>query len=194
MHYIVGLGNPGKEYENTRHNVGFHMLQQFVEEAGLPSFHESSAQSGLLSEGVFQGQEISVLLPTTFMNASGSAVSKLVPASSSDRLTVIYDDVDIPVGEVKISFGRGDGGHNGIKSIIEKLGTKDFTRIRIGVSKRSLWTGKPVRPKGGSLSSYVLQKFSSKELVELKRVQETLKEMLAVLVTKGREAAMNQYN
>lgn len=170
------------------------MLQQFVEEAGLPSFHESGAQSGLISEGVFQGQEITVLLPTTFMNASGSAVSKLVPASSADRLTVVYDDVDIPVGEVKISFGRGDGGHNGIKSIIEKLGTKDFTRIRIGVSKRSLWTGKPVRPKGGSLSSYVLQKFSSKELDELRRVQETFKEMLTVLVTKGREATMNKYN
>src|SRR5690606_4374873 len=137
MYYIVGLGNPGKEYEHTRHNVGFFLLEIFAQEAGLPSFHESNAQSGYVSQGVFEGEEVTLLMPTTFMNASGSAVAKLVPAGSSDKLVVVYDDIDLPVGELRVSFGRGDGGHNGVKSIIEKLGTKDFVRIRIGVGKRS---------------------------------------------------------
>jgi peptidyl-tRNA hydrolase, PTH1 family len=194
MHYIVGLGNPGEEYERTRHNVGFMMLRNFVEAAGLPSFHESSAFSGEISEGVFEGEEVTILLPHTYMNASGSAIAKLVPKESLDTLLVIYDEVDLALGEMKISFGRGDGGHNGVRSIIEKLGSKDFTRLRIGISQKSFWSGKPVRPKGEALAKFVLTPFSKKEEKELQALAPTLKDMISLFLSKGKDALMNKYN
>jgi PTH1 family peptidyl-tRNA hydrolase len=194
MHYIVGLGNPGKEYERTRHNVGFLLLEHFVNETGLPQFHSSSKYAGMLSEGVFNGEEITLLLPHTYMNASGSAVRKLISLKEADKLMVVYDDIDLPVGKLKVSFGRGDGGHNGLKSIIESLGSKDFTRLRIGISGKSLWTGKPIRPKGEALASYVLEPFSAKEEKLLEPVKDLVKEIISIFVTQGKERVMNRYN
>jgi PTH1 family peptidyl-tRNA hydrolase len=194
MHYIVGLGNPGEEYEHTRHNVGFRVLRNFVETNGLPSFHESSSYSGEVSEGIFEGEEITILLPHTYMNASGTAIAKLVPKNELDKLLVIYDEVDLPLGELKTSFGRGDGGHNGVRSIIEKLGSKDFTRLRVGISQKSFWSGKPVRPKGEALAKYVLTPFSKREEKEFLALAPTLKEMISVFITKGKDALMNRYN
>ncbi len=194
MYYIVGLGNPGKEHKNTRHNIGFTALEKFVEEIKLSSLYESNTQSGFVSEGVIEGQNVTVLLPTTFMNASGSAVAKLVPQSEAEKLIVVYDDIDLSLGQLKISFDRGDGGHNGVRSIIEKLGTTKFTRIRIGIGQKSIWTGKLKRPKGEALASYVLGHFSAKEEKELSEVQERVHEALIVFITKGREVAMNTFN
>lgn len=194
MYYIVGLGNPGKEYKNTRHNIGFDVLETFVADTHLSSLHESSAHSGFVSEGSVEGQEVFVLLPTTFMNASGSAVAKLVPKDESEKLIVVYDDIDLPLGEIKISFDRGDGGHNGIKSIIEKLGTPKFTRVRIGVAQKSIWTGKLKRPKGEGLASFVLGTFSQKEQKELEEVTALIPKIISTFVTKGREVTMNQFN
>jgi PTH1 family peptidyl-tRNA hydrolase len=191
MHYIVGLGNPGEEYEHTRHNVGFRVLRNFVETNGLPSFHESSSYSGEVSEGIFEGEEITILLPHTYMNASGTAIAKLVPKNELDKLLVIYDEVDLPLGELKTSFGRGD---NGVRSIIEKLGSKDFTRLRVGISQKSFWSGKPVRPKGEALAKYVLTPFSKREEKEFLALAPTLKEMISVFITKGKDALMNRYN
>ncbi len=194
MHYIVGLGNPGKEYENTRHNIGFMLLRNFVETAGLPQLRQSSTFSGLISEGVYEGKEITVLLPSTFMNASGSAVKKLVPKDAVEKLMLVYDEIDIPLGEMKASFGRGDGGHNGVKSVIESLHSRDFARLRIGIGKKSLWTGKLVRPKGEKLSSYVLGTFSKRELQELAPVQDMIASLIGVFVQQGPQEVMNTFN
>lgn len=194
MHYIVGLGNPGEKYTNTRHNVGFLMLEQFARDAGLPDFHESSAHSGRVTEGVLEGEDIFILLPSTFMNASGSAVKKLIQKEDANCLVVVYDDVDLPLGQIKVSYDRGAGGHNGVQSIIESLGTREFARIRIGIAHKSFWTGKPVRPKGEQLASYVLKPFSKKELEELTHVQQTFNEAVKVFVHKGATTAMNSYN
>lgn len=194
MYYIVGLGNPGKEYQHTRHNVGFLLVRRLVKDLGLPEFHESSSYSGLVSEGILQDEDVTVLLPTTFMNASGKAVQKLVPKQEAMSLLVVYDDIDIPLGEIKISFGRGDGGHNGIKSIINNLGTSDFARVRIGIARTSIWSKKAVRPASASLPAYVLGNFSAKEERELERVGETLKEIVVVYLTEGVQKAMNLYN
>jgi peptidyl-tRNA hydrolase, PTH1 family len=194
MHYIVGLGNPGKEYAQTRHNVGFLFVEHFVKEAGLPDLHESKTYNGSMSEGVFEGNEVTAFLPHTYMNASGGAVAKLVPRSDAERLIVIYDEVDLPLGLMKVSFGRGDGGHNGVKSIIAALGTRDFIRVRVGIGGKSMWTGKPVRPKGDALASYVLKKFSPKELIQLQELMGEVPEMISLFLLKGKEAVMNTYN
>lgn len=194
MYYIVGLGNPGKEYEETRHNVGFLFVQHFVKEAQLPDFHESKTLNGLITQGIFEGEEVTVFLPHTYMNASGSAIARLVPKNESHKLIVVYDEVDLPLGEAKVSFGRGDGGHNGIRSIIDKLGTKDFVRLRVGIAVRSIWTGKTVRPKGEALGKFVLKRFSPKEEKQLHAQMERMQDMIAVFVKKGKDALMNVYN
>ncbi len=146
MHYIVGLGNPGEKYKNTRHNIGWTVLDYFIENEGLPGLVDSAKYAGSMSTGVVNGQEVTILYPNTFMNKSGSAVRKLVPKEEAEKLVVVYDDVDLPVGDIKVSVGRGAGGHNGVASIIESLGSKDFVRVRVGIAPVSFWTGKAGRP------------------------------------------------
>lgn len=194
MHYIAGLGNPGKEYEGTRHNIGFYLLQNFVESLSFPSFHSSSAYSALVSEGNLQGSPVVALLPQIFMNESGKSVAKMLSKEESASLAVVYDDIDLPFGEIKISFGRGDGGHNGIKSIIASLGTQDFTRIRVGIGQKSLWTGKIKRPKGQALAGYVLGNFTAKEKKDLPGIAQKVNEALVTFVKEGKDAAMNAHN
>jgi PTH1 family peptidyl-tRNA hydrolase len=128
------------------------------------------------------------------MNASGSAVVKVVPREESQRLLVVYDDIDLPLGELKVSFGRGAGGHNGVSSIIESLGTKDFVRVRIGIGKKSLFSGTLKRPKGKALSDYVLGRFSSKEEKVLQSVYDAFPKMVKLFVTEGREKLMQEFN
>jgi PTH1 family peptidyl-tRNA hydrolase len=194
MHFIVGLGNPGSEYAHTRHNVGFSLIERFVEREGLPSLHESSKHNGMISEGVFEGEEVTVFLPSTFMNVSGSAVKRFVLKEDIANMLVVYDDIDLPLGEYKVSFGRGDGGHNGVKSIIDGLGSKDFARLRVGIGKKSLWTGGLVRPKGEALAKYVLGSFSAKEQKVLEAVSDRFSEMVKVFVREGVERMMNRFN
>lgn len=194
MYYVVGLGNPGKEHAASRHNVGFMLLEAFVALNSLPSFHESKKYSGLHSEGVLNGKEITLLLPTTYMNASGSAVLKLVAKDNLHNLVVVYDDIDLALGDIKISYGKGDGGHNGIKSLIEKLGTQNFTRIRVGIAQKSMWTGKLKRPKGEAMASYVLGEFTGSEKKVLEETTKKVHEALRVFIEKGREVTMNMFN
>ena len=193
--YIVGLGNPGEKYEKTRHNVGWMALDVFIAKTGLPTPVSSSAYVGNISQGTLNNTEVSVLYPNTFMNKSGSAVKKLVPKGQEEDLIVVHDDVDLPIGEIKIVFGRGDGGHNGIKSIVESLGTKDFIRVRIGVAGKSFWTGHTKRPQGGvALNKHVMGQFNATERKELEKVTQTVTDALEVLITEGKEKAMNKFN
>lgn len=194
MFYIVGLGNPGAQYEYTRHNVGWLVLDHFRTKVGLPTLHISARCAGRVSEGVVEGVELTVLYPDTFMNKSGSAVAKLVAKSEVPQLVVVYDDVDLPLGEIKVSKGRGDGGHNGIVSIIEKLGSKDFIRVRVGISPRSFWTKEMKRPKGEKLPRYVLGTFANRELKEVAVVAEKVSECLLLIMKDGVEKAMNRCN
>ncbi len=194
MHYIVALGNPGQEYESTRHNVGFTALDFMVANLNLPKPVKSSQYAGKVSEGEILGEGVFLLYPETFMNHSGSAVKKMVPKDEISRLIVLYDDVALPLGEVKISFDRGDGGHNGIKSIISALGSKEFTRIRIGVAPTSFWTGKIKPLVGSDLSHFVLGKFTSREQVKLTEVFTTVGDVVKVIVKDGYVKAMNVYN
>lgn len=193
MWYIVGLGNPGAEYEQTRHNVGWLALDAVLQTMGLPAPIASRQYSGSVSEGVWQGHEIVCLYPDTFMNHSGSAVAKLIPKGSEARLIVLYDDVDIPLGDVKLSFGRGDGGHNGVKSIIAELDTRDFIRVRIGVAHKGFF-GQVKRPSGDRLSQYVMGNFTKRELRTVADVSEHVGLILADIMHDGIEKAMNEWN
>lgn len=195
MFYIVGLGNHGEKYQNTRHNVGWLVCDYVREKGGLPTLAPDNSMSGRVTEGSISGVAVRMLYPDTFMNNSGSAVAKFVPKAELENLIVIHDDIDLPLGEIKLGKGRGDGGNNGIKSVIEKLGTKDFIRIRVGIAPRSFWSGEVKRPKGGGpLERFVLKSFTRSEEAKLEEVKERAFCALQETLLKGLEAAMNKYN
>ncbi len=195
MFYIVGLGNHGEKYQNTRHNVGWMVCDFVREKAQFSSLAPDSQMSGRVAEATVNGTALLMLYPDTYMNNSGSAVVKFVPRAEIQNLIVIHDDIDLPCGEIKLNKGRGDGGNNGIKSIIEKLGTKDFIRIRVGIAPRSFWTGEVKRPKGGrALETFVLKPFTRSEASKLEAVKERAYSALEEIVKNGLESAMNKFN
>jgi len=158
MIIIVGLGNPGEKYKNTRHNVGFQAIDEFAKENNFPEFKLSKKFSALVSEK----ENIILVKPQTFMNESGKAVKKLSEVGPRINLIVIHDDIDLPLGRIRISKNRGSAGHKGVESIIKEIGTKDFTRFRIGVSFKT------EKPK--NVEKYVLQKFNKEEEIIIKQV------------------------
>lgn len=194
MYIIVGLGNPGNEYESTRHNIGRIILSNIASHHSLPSFTKSSAYSGLLSEGVLHTNEVGILFPTTFMNNSGTSVTKyLKDKGALEMLTVMHDDIDLVFGEVKISYDRGHGGHNGVKSIIGAVGDKKFIRIRIGIAQKGFFGGIK-RPVGDKLVDFVLSKFKSGEMKQLPEITKKVDRALELILTKGHQSAMQEIN
>lgn len=148
MLLLIGLGNPGKEYEHTRHNIGFRLLDAFLEHRSALRASKSQFKGELRREG-----ELLFLKPTTFMNLSGESASAVASFFKPEKILVIHDDLDLPFGAVRLKFGGGSGGHNGLKSLDEHLGNS-YYRVRIGISKP---------PQGFSVASYVLAKFHDKE-------------------------------
>ena len=136
MLIVVGLGNPGREYARTRHNVGFDVLDVLSEKTGIQL--TKSAMHGLIGEGFAGGEKLVLVKPQTFMNLSGQCVSELVSwyKPEMDRLLVVYDDIDLPLGKLRLRKSGSAGTHNGMRSIIGLLGTQDFPRLRVGVGKR----------------------------------------------------------
>ncbi|MFT5698867.1 MAG: PTH1 family peptidyl-tRNA hydrolase [Desulforhopalus sp.] len=160
-HLIVGLGNPGVEYENTRHNIGFHIVDTlfgYFDRTG--SFNEK--WNGLYGSTMYSGEKIHFIKPQTFMNRSGQSVSqfysfyKIVP----ERLVVIHDDLDMAPGRIKLVRGGGNGGHNGIKSIVASIGVNDFYRLKIGIGR----PGQGEVHKDFPVEKYVLSNFSQNDL------------------------------
>src|SRR3989344_583814 len=145
---IVGLGNPGEEYESTRHNCGRMAVEFFARTAGLNGFKPDKAKKSIAGGGMVGKTAVALVLPDTFMNKSGFAVAKYVKSQkAAERMVVVYDDLDLPLGKLKISFDRGSGGHKGLESIIRSVKTQKFTRVRIGVSP-STATGSLRKPEG----------------------------------------------
>ena len=136
MLIVVGLGNPGREYARTRHNVGFDVLDVLSEKTGITL--TKNAMHGLISEGFIGGEKLVLVKPQTFMNLSGQCVTELVSwyKPELDRLLVVYDDIDLPLGKLRLRKSGSAGTHNGMRSIIGLLGTQDFPRLRVGVGKR----------------------------------------------------------
>mgnify|MGYP004496069239 FL=1 len=180
MKLIVGLGNPGEEYQNTRHNAGFMAIDNYIDESNF-----KKKDNYMIAEKVINAEKILFVKPLTYMNDSGQAVRKVVDyyKISLDDILIIYDDMDFNVGTIKIKASGSSGGHNGIKSIIRCLGTENFKRVRIGISK----------PEGDTIN-YVLGKFSKHDLNNLYYVFNTINRIIEDFVVLPFEKLMSKYN
>ncbi|MED9822197.1 MAG: aminoacyl-tRNA hydrolase [Christensenellales bacterium] len=154
MHIIIGLGNPGKEYERTRHNVGFDVIDVLSEKLGIAL--TKNAMHGLIGEGFVQGEKVILVKPQTYMNLSGQCVTELVGwyKAPMENVMVVYDDIDLPLGKLRLRAGGSAGTHNGMRSIIGLLGRQDFPRLRVGVGQR---------PEGWELADWVLSRYRTEE-------------------------------
>jgi PTH1 family peptidyl-tRNA hydrolase len=182
---IVGLGNPGKEYTRNRHNVGFMLLDRLGDDLQVTFSRRKS--NAAFAECLLDGKKVYLAKPQTFMNDSGRSVEGLVryfhiPES---QLLVVYDELDLPTGNIRIRPAGGSGGHRGVRSIIHELGTQEFPRMRIGI-------GRP--PGKMDPADYVLQDFSADESIEIPLVLKRAAECVRIFVQEGIQAAMNAGN
>lgn len=185
MKLIVGLGNPTEKYQGTRHNVGFEVIDTLVEKYNVPL--DIIKHKGMYGKGKIEGQTVILLKPMTFMNLSGesvSAVAKYYKIPSED-IIVIYDDINLDVGRLRIREKGSAGGHNGIKNIISHLGTEEFPRIRVGVG---------MKPSKMDLADYVLSHFSENDQKLMNQGYERACEALKLLLVDDIPQAMNKYN
>lgn len=186
MVIIVGLGNPTKEYENTRHNIGFMTIDALAEKYNIHVM--DCKHKALIGKGIIGGTKVVLVKPLTYMNLSGEAVRAVVDyykVDSTNELIVIYDDVSLDVGQLRIRKKGSAGGHNGIKNIIANLGDDTFLRIKIGVGEK---------PKGYDLADYVLGHFSKQELEVMKESLYKVDGAINLMLEDKVDAAMNEYN
>ncbi len=201
MSYIIaGLGNPGQEYENTRHNVGRMFVEYLNKKEDFSEWREDKKLKTATSEGKVGKVKILLAEPNNFMNNSGKSLTSLVKnKKAAEQLVVIYDDLDLPLGTLKVSFNRGSGGHRGLDSIIKALKTREFIRIRIGTSLATP-SGKVKKPIGEkAVISFILGKFKPKEMEALKKSFKKALEAVEIIVSEkspqlGREKAMGEFN
>ena len=183
MFLIVGLGNPGKEYAGTRHNIGFEAVDYIADKYNIEL--NRIKFKGIFGEGMINGKKVILLKPTTYMNLSGESIREVVNfyKISNEDIIVIYDDISLEVGRLRIREKGSHGGHNGIKSIIANLSTDVFPRVKIGVGA----------PKG-DLVSHVLGKFSNSEVEMLRESIKATEEAVATIIKSDAKEAMNKYN
>ena len=187
MKVIAGLGNPGSQYANTPHSIGFEVADAIACEMGV-EWRASASFKGELATGVFAGQKVLLLKPMTYMNLSGDSVAPVVRyhnATPADLL-VISDDIDLPVGRLRIRVGGSAGGHNGLKSIIERVGTPAFTRLRVGV-------GRDAHDRS-EVIGHVLGKFDPAARAVMDQVVPAAVKAAAAIVSTTPQAAMNTWN
>ena len=183
MFLIVGLGNPGKEYDGTRHNIGFAAVDYIADKYNIEL--NRIKFKGVFGEGFINGKKVILLKPTTYMNLSGERIREVINVYkiSNEVVIVIYDDISLEVGRLRIREKGSHGGHNGIKSIIANLGTDVFPRVKIGVGA----------PKG-NLVSHVLGKFSEDEIEILRETIKASSEAVSIIVNTDTKEAMNKLN
>jgi len=195
MSYIfVGLGNPGEEYEGTRHNTGRILLSSLgkLHDAEWKTDGKLSAQVAKIKIGK---TSVTLVLPDTFMNNSGKSVKPLITGiKSAEKLIVIYDDLDLPLGASKISFNKSSGGHRGLESVIKAIKTEKFARVRVGISPKTP-TGKIKKPSGDdAVMKVIMGKWKPEELVILKKLGKKISEALETFVSDGLGKAMTGFN
>ncbi len=195
MKVVIGLGNPGEQYERTRHNMGRIALEKFRKSRDFPDWEFDKKLNALVSEGKIGKEKVFLALPQTFMNNSGKTAGGLVKSKKAALdLLVVYDDLDISFGSMKVSFGRSSGGHNGLESILRAVKTKDFPRLRLGVSPHTPG-GKVKKPQGDKkVLDFLLGKFSKKEEEEMNTFTKKASEAIETAVADGYQIAMNQFN
>ena len=185
MYLIIGLGNPEEEYSKTRHNMGFNAINKIAEQYGI-KVNKSKFQ-GLYESAIIEGQKVMLIKPQTYMNLSGECIKQFVDfyKIQKEEILVIYDDMDIEPGKIKIRKKGGAGGHNGMKSIIKMLGTEEFARIRTGIG----------RPKhSGDDIKYVIGAIPEEEIPKLDEGVEKAKEAVIEILKNGIDSAMNKLN
>lgn len=189
MFLIVGLGNPGNKYTKTRHNVGFLVVSALAEKYGLKFKNQPKFQS-YIAEGGLQEEKVILAMPMTYMNNSGLAVSSLAQfyKIKIENIIVIHDEIDLPLGKMRVSFGASSGGHNGVASIIRDLGRKNFIRLRIGIGNELSMSRKVPSEK------FVLQNFSRDEIKIISAEMEKYIEVVEMILKDGYEKAMEEFN
>ena len=187
---IVGLGNPGKEYEKTRHNAGRNAVLLFARQEGLDGFVFNKTANALVTKDAIEGEKAILVLPETMMNLSGKAVAQFVKnPKAAKNLIVVHDDIDLPLGAIRMVFGRGSGGHKGVESVMRAMKTKEFARLRIGTSAR----GKKNQAKKISgeekVIKYVIGKWKPSEEAIFKKVLKKAAEAVRLFATEGIDSA-----
>lgn len=186
MYLIVGLGNPRKEYENTRHNIGFDVIDCIAKQENIDVLEKK--HKAVIGKGYLEGQKVILAKPQTFMNLSGESVRELVDYYKLDEtcdIIVISDDISLDVGQIRIRKKGSAGGHNGLKNIIAHLGHDTFMRIKMGVGEK---------PKGYDLADYVLGHFNKEERKIMEDATERAFQAIRMIIREDVDAAMNQYN
>ena len=186
MFVIVGLGNPGKKYENTRHNAGFIMIDALADKYGISV--KEKKHKALCGTCVIEGVKVLLVKPETYMNLSGESVGEIMnfyKLDPEEKMLVIYDDISLAPGNIRIRKKGSAGGHNGIKSLIAHLGTQNFMRIKVGVGEK---------PKDWDLADYVLGHFSEEDKKELKEVTGNVIQAAVLMMQGDADKAMNDYN
>ena len=182
---VVGLGNPGSKYAETRHNIGFWSIERIAAEHSIDVSARNKAT--VVGEGVIAERRVVLVRPKTFVNRSGEAAKYLLARYriSSDKLLIIYDDINLPLGKLRLRARGSAGGHNGIRSIIETLGSEEFPRLRIGI-------GRP--PAGQDQISYVIGAMSPEERQVADEMLEMVTQAVSAILTDGIDAAMSRFN
>jgi len=185
VYLLIGLGNPGREYRENRHNIGFIVIDRLAADAGVKLTRVQNR--ALTGSGLLGQAKVIFAKPQTFMNLSGESVSGLMRfyKVSPEHLMVIHDDIDLPFGMLRLRPGGGSAGQKGVQSIIERIGSQDFPRLRFGI-------GRPAGSKGGA--GYVLQNFTAEEHKEMPFMIDAAVAAVRVFITDGLDAAMNRYN
>ncbi|MEK6437934.1 aminoacyl-tRNA hydrolase [Pseudonocardia sp. T1-2H] len=184
---VVGLGNPGSEYAETRHNVGFGVVELLAARAGAGRFSVHKRSNSDVAEGRLAGRKVVLARPRTYMNVSGGPVAGLVKYFSvpPEEIVVVHDDLDLDFGVIRLKRGGGEGGHNGLRSISRSLGTKDYYRVRVGI-------GRP--PGRQDPADFVLKRFSSVERKELEFALDLAADATEALLQEGLEPAQNRFH
>ena len=184
---IVGLGNPGEEYEGSRHNAGFSLIDGLLERLpkGFEQIHHG--YRSIYWRGAYAGRSLLLQKPQTYMNLSGEAVSSMLRAErlSPEEVLVLYDDMDLPLGRIRLRKNGGNGGHNGMGSVIECLGTENFPRLRFGIGKMA---------NGHGSADFVLSRFREEEQELFRKTREGALDALILILRRGIGTAMNMYN
>ena len=186
MYVIAGLGNPSKKYENTRHNVGFDVIDALAEKYGIQVIWRR--HKALVGHGYMEGEKIVLVKPQTFMNLSGESIREVIDYYKVDvqtELLVVCDDISLDLGQLRIRKKGSAGGHNGLKNIITHLGTENFCRIRMGVGNK---------PEGYDLADYVLGHFTGAERKNMDESVELAVEAAFTVIKEGPDASMNRFN
>ena len=186
MYVIAGLGNPGSKYEKTRHNVGFQVIDRLASKYHIDM--NTKKHKAICGTGVIEGVKVLLVKPQTFMNLSGESIREAVDFYKVDPETeflVIYDDISLAPGHLRIRKKGSAGGHNGIKDIIRQLGTEKFLRIKVGVG---------AKPKGWDLADHVLGRFSTEDRKLVDEAIAKAAKAVDIIISQGTDAAMNEYN